>query len=169
MLMSSWDLEYNGIYAALSMNDPQNLYHWALYLHHPNNGHTGFKFHAADGPNNTWSFEGHPYSMSDSASIVLLTKIGSIQDPTWGPEYLLPYIDATAIPMEVPYIDRVVEPKFTCRVWFREAIRQLDSCGLFLQCSDVNALESELIAQAMLAEALPSGRCAVSKYCKPVP
>jgi hypothetical protein len=46
------------------------------------------------------------------------------------------------IKIAVPVIDQAREPKFTCRVWFREAIRVLNNVGM-LKCEDVDALKEE--------------------------
>ena len=51
------------------------------------------------------------------------------------------------IPMSIPSIDKDIEPKFTCRVWWREAIRKLSSFGL-IDCMDVELLEKECKAFA---------------------
>lgn len=45
----------------------------------------------------------------------------------------------------VPEVDRRREERFTCRVWFREAIRRLVENNI-LHCLDVDALEAELIS-----------------------
>ena len=47
--------------------------------------------------------------------------------------------------METPAVDESIEPKFSCRVWFKEAIRVLASNHI-ISCSDVIELECELRA-----------------------
>ena len=44
--------------------------------------------------------------------------------------------------MAIPVEDREVEPLFTCRVWWKQAIRLLSRNG-YIVCSDLQALESE--------------------------
>ncbi|KAF9474025.1 hypothetical protein BDN70DRAFT_885286 [Pholiota conissans] len=50
--------------------------------------------------------------------------------------------------MSVPTIDENTEPTFTCRVWFKEAIRILNNSG-YISCPDVNQLEVECKAFAV--------------------
>ena len=53
-----------------------------------------------------------------------------------------------AIPMTVPAVDMYTEPSFTCRVWFKEAVRILHDRG-FVNCPDINRLEQECKGFAM--------------------
>lgn len=50
--------------------------------------------------------------------------------------------------MKVPEIDKERESKFTCRVWFREAIRRLNAPGV-IKCTNVDALEQEVYQYAL--------------------
>ena len=59
------------------------------------------------------------------------------------------------IPMAIPLRDIPREPNFTCRVWFREAIRQLNWSQMFVHCNDVDALEKEVWESASGAECWP--------------
>jgi hypothetical protein len=52
------------------------------------------------------------------------------------------------IPMVVPDIDKAREPKFTCRVWFREAIRVLHKRGI-INCTNLDSLEQECKTHAL--------------------
>jgi hypothetical protein len=52
-----------------------------------------------------------------------------------------------SIPMSTPAIDAEIEARFTCRVWFKEAIRVLHAKGVIC-CPDVYALEKELMSFA---------------------
>lgn len=58
--------------------------------------------------------------------------------------------------MAVPSSDIRVnrERTFSCRVWFREAIRCLDNSNMFVKCSQTSLelLETELITRACAAE-----------------
>jgi hypothetical protein len=51
----------------------------------------------------------------------------------------------------VPDKDKGREARFTCRVWWREAIRRLERGG-YINCPDVNALESECRSHGMQNE-----------------
>ena len=52
------------------------------------------------------------------------------------------------IPLAIPDSDKNTEPRFSCRVWLREAVRHLDAAGL-INCSDINALEAECRSYAL--------------------
>lgn len=73
-------------------------------------------------------------------------KIGHI-DLDFDHTLLVDYVKD--IPMAVPPSQRSKEPKFTCRVWFKEAIRVLNDSGVFVKCPDVDALEDELTRKAL--------------------
>ena len=51
------------------------------------------------------------------------------------------------IPMTIPQEDVGIEPKFTCRVWWKQAIRLLSDRG-YIKCDNVQALENECKAYA---------------------
>ncbi|KII92218.1 hypothetical protein PLICRDRAFT_172333 [Plicaturopsis crispa FD-325 SS-3] len=48
-----------------------------------------------------------------------------------------------SIPQIIPAVDQAEEPVFSCRVWFKEAVRVLNANGI-VRCPDVYALENEL-------------------------
>ncbi|KAG7444367.1 uncharacterized protein BT62DRAFT_1077709 [Guyanagaster necrorhizus] len=48
------------------------------------------------------------------------------------------------VPLEMPAIDVDIEPKFSCRVWRKQAVHMLSGAGL-LRCNDVYALEAEIV------------------------
>ena len=52
------------------------------------------------------------------------------------------------IPMTIPQEDIGIEPKFTCRVWWKQAIRLLSDRG-YIKCDNVQALENECKAYAV--------------------
>lgn len=79
------------------------------------------------------------------------TKIGELPS---GMDYLFLDTYFRDIPMAVPKIDYGRELVFTCRVWFRQAIRQLHDAAMFVECPNVDSLESELISRAVAAEYL---------------
>ena len=51
------------------------------------------------------------------------------------------------IPMTIPQEDIGIEPKFTCRVWWKQAIRVFSDRG-YIECDNVKALENECKAYA---------------------
>ncbi len=77
------------------------------------------------------------------------TKIGHV-DNDFDVEMLEEYVKD--IPMSLPEVDVGKEPRFTCRVWFKEAIRRLNRAELFVNCPDVDALERELVQRASALE-----------------
>lgn len=54
-----------------------------------------------------------------------------------------------SIPLAVPVVDAAAEPVFRCRVWLKEAVRQLHAHE-YIQCTDVNDLEVECKSLARL-------------------
>ncbi|KAG7446110.1 uncharacterized protein BT62DRAFT_895453, partial [Guyanagaster necrorhizus] len=40
----------------------------------------------------------------------------------------------------IPDVDQGRESRFTCRVWFKEAIRRLNGAQLFVNCPDQRAI-----------------------------
>ena len=56
------------------------------------------------------------------------------------------------VPLAVPEEDQNRFQAFSCRVWFRHAIRTLNSYGIYVQCPDVDVLEDELIKHATAAQ-----------------
>lgn len=149
------DLEENGVYAALYTNEHGKSWHWAIYFHRfhypsPNIEISGYKMHATNtyGP---WQYERTDQDILSTHTLTTITKIGAIHDLQWGVEFLETYLKA--IPMSIPRVDELYEKAFTCRVWFREAIRVLHNEGFCINCSDVNALCRELISHARLNEA----------------
>ena len=170
------ELEHNSIYAALFTHDPGNSWHWAIYLHHASqdslgNLMSGYKLHSHNkhGP---WIYECSSLNIVSTLTLVLLAKIGAIEDKDWGVEFLNEFLGP--IPMEVPEVDRQREPTYSCRTWFREAIRVLHRAQFFIDCPDVDALERELSSQARLVDAkstrysnAPSSVLIVSKSSRP--
>ena len=60
------------------------------------------------------------------------------------------------IPMTIPQEDVGIEPKFTCRVWWKQAIRLLSDRG-YIKCDNVQALENECIEYAKTNPRLHGG------------
>jgi len=149
-------LEHNAIYAGLFAHDPgHGKWHWDIYLHHEVNDDSqaavsGHKLHATtnSGP---WQYECVATDILGVPDLTVLAKIGAIEDDDWGVEFLDQYL--SPIPMEIPEIDRLRERAFTCRYWFREAIRILHREQMSVDCPDVDALERELSSQARFVDA----------------
>ena len=96
-----------------------------------------------------WKFEVAEWNGLASVLAVAFVKIGHILDDLDHTALLLYIKD---IPMSIPDNQQPKEFKFTCRVWFKEAIRQLNRAGVFVKCDDVEALEKELSQKATAAE-----------------
>jgi len=160
-------IEHNGIYAALYMNDVAKSWRWSFYLHRPNKTSSGYRIQITDARSpGRWEYTIAPHSALQSATISTLVKIGLVQDPSWGAEFLDVYL--RPIPLGViPQSDRQKEAVFDERVWFREAVRRLRDAGMFLACPDVDALEMELTSQARLGDQLMHPTFAVSKRAWP--
>ena len=101
-----------------------------------------------DGGQTDWRFECVPWEGTRDPTAVAFLKIGDI-DPDFDWTLIVEYVKD--IPMDIPSSQRAREPKFTCRVWFKEAIRMLNESGMFVKCPDVDALEEELRQRAIYA------------------
>ncbi|KAH6894972.1 hypothetical protein BKA70DRAFT_791071 [Coprinopsis sp. MPI-PUGE-AT-0042] len=115
-------------------------YHWAICPAYDDT--KAYKVHAKQ-VSSHWFFEDPPVfeDLIKSDIITADVKIGALKSTDQSD------FDAVVdllrqIPMETPEIDQGVEPKFTCRVWLREAVRVLHRNG-YIECPDVNALEKE--------------------------
>lgn len=100
-----------------------------------------------------------------SDSCIILHPIGRIAefDPKDKDAYIQNLDDyLRPIPLKVPEVDRGLFSHFTCRVWFRAAIRELHRAGVYVYCPDVNPLEEKLLEAATGMEYLlterPTGR-----------
>ncbi|KAJ3568461.1 hypothetical protein NP233_g5695 [Leucocoprinus birnbaumii] len=99
-----------------------------------------FKCEAWEGPN--------------SPEALLFGKIGEIDE---GLDFrnLLEY--AKEVPMCIPAEKEHIYSRFTCRVWFKEAIEMLNKSQMFVACPNVDLLEEELIQRAHAAAMLKNG------------
>lgn len=114
--------------------------------------HSGYKFHAAtctDGEAAPFRYEYVTWKGPEDPVAVTFTKIGELDE---GLDYrhLDEYLKG--IPMVIPSIDHMSEPRFSCRVWFKEALRQLHDAEMFVRCPSVELLEDELRTRAIAAE-----------------
>ncbi len=120
------------------MGDNPPRFHWMLFVQNQNSL-CGTKFHAIQDASG-WSYESLSYSLHTSVSIATAAVIGQVPFGT------LNDFDALLrrIPInEVPNVDKAREPKLTCRVWLREALRRLHNAG-YIQCN-VDAMEMEML------------------------
>lgn len=146
-------LEHNALYAALFEQDPENSWHWGLYLHHEHKGASGtlisgYKMHVSN-EHGAWQYACLSDSVPASFALTIMAKIGAIH-PDWDVQFLDEYLKV--IPMSVPDIDRHVESTFTSKVWFRQAVRVLHNEQFSVKCEDVDALERELASSARIAD-----------------
>ncbi|KAF9460183.1 hypothetical protein BDZ94DRAFT_1324255 [Collybia nuda] len=113
---------------------------------------TTYKFHVTtEGASPEWHYECAQWDEEDLPQAVSFTKIGEIPDGL-DHRHLDEYL--RGIPMTVSKVDGNREHLFTCRVWFREAVRQLHDSGIFVECHDIDSLENELTNRATAAEYL---------------
>ncbi|KAJ3966567.1 hypothetical protein EV361DRAFT_808810, partial [Lentinula raphanica] len=141
----------NEIYAALARADRRGTFHWAIYLLRLwQDQENGYKIHATThGGTTPWEYECIRWKAPKSALAVTFTLIGHLHEDL-DVDCLEVYVKD--IPMNIIPRDQQKEPHFTCRVWFKEAIRQIHASGMFVNCPDVDALERELVAKASAAE-----------------
>ncbi|KAH9830498.1 uncharacterized protein C8Q71DRAFT_368342 [Rhodofomes roseus] len=126
-----------GIYAGL-FSRRDGTFHWTVMV--PLNDTVCEKFHATE-DSNGWRYEHTPHTVVTSRTACVVVKIAQLNNLT------IEYLDRllSTIPMETLPADQ--GQQFTCRIWFREAIRRLHKAGV-LQCPSVNNLEFELKDQA---------------------
>lgn len=116
-------------------------FHWYLYVQNPDSS-SGTKIHAT-GMNGKWWYKQIEYSLQHDPAVAAVAIIGKLNTTI----HTLDYLDAVLkeVPMlEVAHADVGREPKFTCRVWLREALRRMHDAG-FIHCPDVDAMEAEMV------------------------
>ncbi|KAJ3737266.1 hypothetical protein DFJ43DRAFT_250669 [Lentinula guzmanii] len=147
----------NDIYAALTRSDVRGAFHWAIYL--VIDQKTGYRLHATThGGRTPWEYECVLWDGPEFVLAVTFTLIGQLHEDL-DVECLEAYVKD--IPMNIIPRDQQREPKFTCRVWFKEAIRQIHASGMFVNCPDVDALERELLTKTTAMEYLGDERLPV--------
>ncbi|KAI0640319.1 hypothetical protein C8Q77DRAFT_126929 [Trametes polyzona] len=130
------------ILAALCRTPDIGLYHWIIYLCTSDVG--GYKFHAHNSSNTRpWVYEKAEWAAIESERCVTLTKIGRLPHGKTVDD-----VDAAlrVIPINVvPDIDRPrFHSRFTCLVWFREALRRLHTAGI-ITVINLDKLEEKLV------------------------
>ncbi|KAI0684018.1 hypothetical protein C8T65DRAFT_683350 [Cerioporus squamosus] len=141
------------IMAALTKGGLLGSYHWIIYVcKETTDKGAGYKFHATNRANTApWRYACEEWDGPQSRTCVTLTPIGKLSD--WGPKTEQDCIQALdrilrEVPMAVSSPDNHDFRTFTCRAWFRAAIRQLHY-HRYLNCPDVIALESRLLNTAI--------------------
>jgi len=141
------EAEINDICAGLFSCGDGMRFHWAILIpHSPTMAH---KIHTTQSTD--WSYDVEEQSLvgADGAVELLMTvvKLGSLNETGTTFESLEEI--TKSVPVGVPPIDEEV---FTCRTWFKGAIKELDELGI-LTCRDTDRLEKDLTRLAMLQEA----------------
>ncbi|KAH9936577.1 uncharacterized protein B0H18DRAFT_326852 [Fomitopsis serialis] len=116
---------------------PVGAFHWLVYL--CPNTEKGVIFHASrpvdgDRDSDQWRFFTSEWDPFTSQSCLTLALIGRVDN--FDPGHPSRSVDAMreclqAIPMVIPPQDTGRELMFTCRVWFREALRRLNAHEAF--------------------------------------
>ncbi|KAJ3902118.1 hypothetical protein F5879DRAFT_904767 [Lentinula edodes] len=133
---------------------PDPAFHWFLFVANPRSIQgEGTKLHVTDSKNGVWEFEVVTNFTINSSSEAITTALiigeipeGKLKDVTG----LFDICEHQIKLNEVPAADKGKEPKFTCRVWMKEAVRCLNAAG-YLRCTDVDELEKEAIARGCAA------------------
>ncbi|GJE86160.1 hypothetical protein PsYK624_022400 [Phanerochaete sordida] len=129
-------------------------YHWAICI--PHSSTTVKKFHVKESSTGNFSYEEPPpdENLSVSPAVSVVVKLGECT-----PKHTVDYIHSLlrAIPMQTPKEDVAKEPRFSSRVWWKEAVRTLHRHGV-IHCPDVHELERELFQFAELNDVSQSSR-----------
>ncbi|KAJ4478064.1 hypothetical protein J3R30DRAFT_2853003 [Lentinula aciculospora] len=133
--MSDICLHVNDILVVLfARSHPPNTFHWAICVSITSK--EALKFHAKETAGH-WFFEDNHVPQQGlladpivSASI----KIGELKNMSSLDDIQGLFKN---IPLAVPAVDAAVEPRFSCRVWGKEAVRQLHKHG-YIYCLDVD-------------------------------
>ncbi|KAJ6502183.1 hypothetical protein C8R45DRAFT_611629 [Mycena sanguinolenta] len=132
-------LHVGDILAVLFSRTDEGTFHWTICV--PISHTVAAKFHVRNTPNDWWFDEPVPdHSILHSNTISAAVKIGTIDHNAVTRDDLTRLL--RTVSMTVPAIDQATEPTFTCRVWFREAIRVLHRNNI-INCPDVDELEKE--------------------------
>ncbi|KAI0354728.1 hypothetical protein OH77DRAFT_487112 [Trametes cingulata] len=132
-------LKANAIYAALYWR-ADGKYHWALVV--ADTTTSGQKLHATNLDNpEVWRYANDPFDVSTEwKPLVILAQLGAAPDASGSSSKIDDLL--RTIPLTTPDCD--APHPFTCRIWFREAIRVLGKHSMVF-CRSVDALERELV------------------------
>ncbi|PBK72674.1 hypothetical protein ARMSODRAFT_880837 [Armillaria solidipes] len=120
-------------------------FHWAIFVGDPSDSTPccGIKFHAITDVQQTetgWSYDRTGFRLDTvDSGVAAAVVIGNLKGKSADD------LDNVLknIPMVVPAIDVEREPRFSCRVWCREALRRLDIEGI-ITCTNIDAMEKEM-------------------------
>ncbi|EED85329.1 predicted protein [Postia placenta Mad-698-R] len=131
-------------------------FHWSLALPGAGAGGQALKIHAID-PGQFWRFDVSDQDLIHSARFHILRyktflmglrpRLGSRRTPTrtFDPAEVRDLLQE--IPMATPVFELSSVQRFTCRVWFRQAIRVLIEKSM-VYCPRIKDLEDELLGLA---------------------
>ncbi|KAJ3874235.1 hypothetical protein F5051DRAFT_506021 [Lentinula edodes] len=139
---------------------PPDTFHWAICV--PITPKEALKFHAKE-TGGHWFFEDNPvpkHALLSDATVSASIKIGELKSISSVNDLQSLF---KSIPLAVPVVDAAAEPVFRCRVWFKEAVRQLHAHG-YIQCMDVNDLEVECKSLARLNDPSQSSYAGYKYY-----
>ncbi|KXN81841.1 hypothetical protein AN958_03610, partial [Leucoagaricus sp. SymC.cos] len=140
--------QHNEVYVALTRTRIPGLLHWQLYV--VEDPESGWRVHATTKNSDNFCFAKDNWRYLEDGISIAFVKIGQIGGES-SVNKLVEYVKD--IPMDiVPGNQKDSESKFSCRVWVKEAIRILDSIGVFVRCPDIGALVQEVNEQAAAAE-----------------
>ncbi|KAI0784703.1 hypothetical protein C8Q75DRAFT_723927 [Abortiporus biennis] len=121
------------IYACL-FSRGDGTFHWAIVI--PKLDGECMKYHAVS-DDKPWRYVCASDNLQKDIRVCVVVKLGVFANRTYKEidEFL------KQIPMKAPPDD--LPQRFTCRIWFKEAIRVLNKRGV-IRCTSVNSLETEL-------------------------
>ncbi|TFK21167.1 hypothetical protein FA15DRAFT_645940 [Coprinopsis marcescibilis] len=144
------NLVHNGIYAAMIGDLRPGRFHWMMYIAEGASG--GWVLHAIDQPVvGVFHFVKERWTDLNRRGVMAYVKIGQIMDGL-DVDSVCEYVKDIQCSVVPPGQRDRGERAFSCRVWFKEAIRILNEAEMFVQCADVNALEGEIITFAVKAQ-----------------
>ncbi|KAH0582213.1 hypothetical protein H2248_011861 [Termitomyces sp. 'cryptogamus'] len=133
------------ILAVLFSRFEEGTFHWAICI--PLDDSKAAKYHVRQSHLHWWFEDPVPeHDILVSQTLSAAIKIGSLNPDVVSRDILRDIL--MPIPIAVPDVDKDREPRFTCRVWFREAIRRLHNHRVIL-CSNVDELEKECNTYAL--------------------
>ena len=147
-------------------------FHWTIVI--PVDPINAVEMHAINTRGRGWAYQKRNRSLHKSATLCVLAVIGMHIINTISP-FCYPLtlqllsgiitemntIDKISglleqIPMTIPSIDMGLEFNFTCRVWFKQAVRVRSAHGV-IRCPSVTTLEEELVEMGGMNDESVSG------------
>ncbi|KDQ10513.1 hypothetical protein BOTBODRAFT_68585 [Botryobasidium botryosum FD-172 SS1] len=128
-------LPLDTICACLFSRADGQTFHWAIIL--PFSDTHAHKLHATNRSDNWWRYEDVQDDIIHSVNACLVVELGAMDSSTHESIGAI----LKKIPMDTPAQDG--EQRFTCRIWFRQALRELHAAGVII-CPDVMQVEANL-------------------------